>query len=82
MVESSTPQVVPMNVSPHKPSYEVNTMNLKIGPLHRRLLAYYNEMHEAIAGDDFQTISELEEIVPALLEEFEATECNPLNSGG
>lgn len=58
-----------------KPSYEVNTLRLNVGPLHQRLLGYYNEMHEAIASGDGDTVQELEEIVPPLLEEFEATEC-------
>lgn len=58
-----------------KASYEVNTLALKVGPIHERLLAYFNEMHEARAADDTQTIEELEALVPQLLEEFESTEC-------
>jgi hypothetical protein len=61
-----------------KASYEVNTLALKVGPIHERLLAYFNEMHEARAAGDTQTIEELEVFVPLLLDEFEATEC--LNS--
>ncbi len=64
------------------PSYEVNTIGLKVGPLHERLLAYFNEMHEAQASGDTQTIEELEVLVPQLLDEFEATECrNSPNPG-
>jgi hypothetical protein len=63
-------------------SYEVNTLGLKVGPLHERLLAYFNEMHEARAAGDTQTIEELELLVPRLLDEFEATECrNSPNPG-
>lgn len=58
-----------------KASYEVNTLGLRVGPIHERLLAYFNEMHEARAAGDTQTIEELEEIVPQLLDEFESTEC-------
>src|SRR5882672_4044901 len=61
-----------------KASYEVNTLGLKVGPIHEKLLAYFNEMHEARAAGDTQTIEELEELVPQLLDEFESTEC--LNS--
>lgn len=65
-----------------KASYEVNTLELKVGPIHERLLAYFNEMHEARAEGDTQTIEELEELVPQLLDEFEATECrNSPNPG-
>jgi hypothetical protein len=65
-----------------KASYEVNTLGLKVGPLHERLLAYFNEMHEARATGDTQTIEELEVLVPQLLDEFEATECrNSANPG-
>jgi hypothetical protein len=56
-------------------SYEVNTLALKVGPIHERLLAYFNEMHEARAANDKQTVEELEVIVPRLLDEFEITEC-------
>jgi hypothetical protein len=59
-----------------KASYEVNTLGLKVGPIHERLLAYFNEMHEARAAGDTQTIEELEALVPQLLDEFEATECS------
>lgn len=58
-----------------KASYEVNTLGLRVGPIHERLLGYFNEMHEARATGDTQTIEELEEIVPQLLDEFESTEC-------
>jgi hypothetical protein len=58
-----------------KASYEVNTLGLKVGPIHERLLAYFNEMHEARAAGDTQTIEELEVLVPQLLDEFESTEC-------
>ncbi len=58
-----------------KASYEVNTLGLKVGPLHERLLSYFNEMHEARATGDTQTIEELEALVPQLLDEFESTEC-------
>lgn len=58
-----------------KASYEVNTLGLKVGPLHERLLAYFNDMHEARAIGDTQTIKELEAFVPQLLDEFESTEC-------
>ena len=58
-----------------KASYEVNTLALKVGPIHERLLRYFNEMHEARATGDTQTIEELEEIVPQLLDEFESNEC-------
>lgn len=65
-----------------KASYETNTLNLKVGFLHEALLAYFNDMHEARATYDLGTMEELEQIVPALLDEFEATECrkteNPL----
>jgi hypothetical protein len=65
-----------------KTSYEVNTLGLKVGPVHERLLAYFNDMHEARATGDTQTIEELEVLVPQLLEEFEATEClNTPNPG-
>src|ERR1044071_662267 len=65
-----------------KASYEVNTLGLKVGPVHERLLAYFNDMHEAKATGDTQTIEELEALVPQLLEEFEATEClNTPNPG-
>jgi len=59
-----------------KASYEVNTIGLKVGPLHERLLAYFNEMHEARASGDTQTVGELEVLVPQLLDEFESTECS------
>jgi hypothetical protein len=58
-----------------KASYEVNSLGLKVGPLHARLLACFNEMHEARAEGETQTIEELEVLVPRLLDEFEATEC-------
>ena len=65
-----------------KASYEVNTLGLKVGPIHERLLAYFNDMHEAQAAGDEQTIKELEALVPQLLDEFEATECrNDPNPG-
>lgn len=65
-----------------KASYEVNTLGLKVGPIHERLLAYFNDMHEARASGDTQTIEELKVLVPQLLEEFEATEClNTPNPG-
>lgn len=65
-----------------KASYEVNTLALKVGPIHERLLAYFNEMHEASAAGDTQTIEELEVLVPQLLDEFESTECrNSPNPG-
>lgn len=56
-------------------SYEVNTMGLDVGPLHRRLLDYFNEMHEARATGDTKSMEELEAVVPKLLEKFAATEC-------
>lgn len=56
-------------------SYEVNTLGLEVGSVHKRLLAYFNDMHEARATGDTQTIEDLEEFVPTLLDEFEATEC-------
>lgn len=63
-------------------SYEVNTLGLKVGAIHERLLGYFNEMHEARATGDTQTIEDLELIVPKLLDEFEATECrNTPNPG-
>ena len=55
-------------------SYEVNSLGDDVGPLHKRLLAYFNEMHEATAAGDTETIQELEQVVPPLLDEFEATE--------
>ena len=58
-----------------KASYEVNTLALKVGPIHERLLAHFNEMHEARAAGDNQTIEELQTVVPQLLDEFESTEC-------
>jgi hypothetical protein len=65
-----------------KASYEVNTLALKVGPIHERLLRYFNDMHEARAAGDNQTIEELEAIVPRLLDEFESTECrNSPNPG-
>jgi hypothetical protein len=65
-----------------KASYEVNTLALKVGPIHERLLAHFNEMHEAQAAGDEQTIEELEVQVPQLLDEFESTECrNSPNPG-
>lgn len=65
-----------------KASYEVNTLGLKVGPIHERLLAYFNEMHEAQAAGDMETIGKLEALVPRLLDEFEATECrNSPNPG-
>ncbi|HKC63261.1 MAG TPA: hypothetical protein VKB86_06465 [Pyrinomonadaceae bacterium] len=65
-----------------KASYEVNTLALKVGPIHERLLAYFNDMHEARAAGDTETIAKLEMIVPQLLDEFEATECrNSPNPG-
>lgn len=65
-----------------KESYEVNTLGLKVGPIHERLLGYFNEMHEARAAGDTQTIEELEVLVPRLLAEFESTECqNSPNPG-
>jgi hypothetical protein len=65
-----------------KASYEVNTLGLKVGPLHERLLDYFNEMHEARAAGDKKTIEELEALVPRLLDEFESTECrNDPNPG-
>ena len=65
-----------------KASYEVNTLGLKVGPIHERLLAYFNEMHEARAAGDRQTIEELEVIVPQLLDEFESTECRDYPNPG
>ncbi|HKO61188.1 MAG TPA: hypothetical protein VJV03_08525 [Pyrinomonadaceae bacterium] len=65
-----------------KASYEVNTIGLKVGPLHERLLRYFNEMHEARAARDKQTIEELEVLVPQLLNEFEATECRNSSNPG
>src|SRR5258708_23985270 len=65
-----------------KASYEVNTLALKVGPIHERLLRYFNDMHEARAAGDTQTIEELEVLVPRLLDEFESTECrNSANPG-
>jgi hypothetical protein len=65
-----------------KASYEVNTLGLQVGPIHERLLAYFNEMHEAQAAGDTQTIGKLEALVPQLLDEFETTECrNSPNPG-
>lgn len=65
-----------------KASYEVNTLALKVGPIHEKLLAYFNDMHEARAAGDTQTIEELEVLVPELLDEFESTECrNSPNPG-
>ena len=57
-------------------SYEVNTLGLEVGDLHKRLLSYFNEMHEARATGNSQTIDHLEAFVPTLLDEFAATECN------
>jgi hypothetical protein len=65
-----------------KASYEVNTLRLKVGPIYERLLAYCNEMHEARAAGDTQTIEELEALVPPLLDEFEATECRNFPNPG
>lgn len=65
-----------------KASYEVNTLSLEVGPCHERLLEYYNEMHEARACGDTETIEELERLVPGLLEEFEATECRKASNPG
>lgn len=63
-------------------SYEVNTLGLNAGAIHKKLLGYFNEMHEARATGDTQTIEELEAFVPMLLDEFEATECrNTPNPG-
>ncbi len=65
-----------------KASYEVNTLALKVGPIHERLLRHFNDMHEARAAGDTQTIEELEVLVPRLLDEFESTECrNSPNPG-
>lgn len=65
-----------------KASYEVNTLALRVGPIHERLLRYFNEMHEARASGNKQTIAELEVLVPQLLDEFESTECrNSPNPG-
>lgn len=65
-----------------KASYEVNTLALKVGPIHERLLRYFNQMHEARASGDRQTTEKLEAIGPNLLKEFEATECrNSPNPG-
>lgn len=50
-------------------------MGLEIGPLHRRLLDYFNEMHEARATGDVRLVDELDALVPELLDEFSATEC-------
>lgn len=58
-----------------KASYEVNTIGLKVGPIHTRLLALFNEMHEAQASGDVLKIQQLEHTVPLLIEEFETTEC-------
>jgi hypothetical protein len=65
-----------------KASYEVNTLGLKVGPLHERLLAYFNDMHEARAAGDTQTVEKLEELVPRLLDEFESTECRNYTNPG
>lgn len=65
-----------------KASYEVETIKLEAGPRHKRLLGYYNEMHEAQAAGDTATIHELEQIVPPLLDEFEATECPNMPNPG
>ena len=60
---------------PKKASYEANTLSIKTGPLHAKLISYFNETHEAVANTDMGTVDELRKIVPALLEEFERTEC-------
>ena len=65
-----------------KASYEVNTLALKVGPMHERLLEYFNEMHEARAAGDTQTVEELEVFVPQLLKEFESTECRNFANPG
>ncbi|HEY6249313.1 MAG TPA: hypothetical protein VI685_05100 [Candidatus Angelobacter sp.] len=58
-----------------KASYEVNTIGLKAGPIHQKLLAYYNDLHNARAEGNLVTIEKLEQLVPPLIEEFERTEC-------
>lgn len=59
-----------------KASYEVETIPQNVGPIHKRLLSYFNEMHEARDTGNIDVMEDLESIVPALLGEFEAVECS------
>jgi tetratricopeptide (TPR) repeat protein len=65
-----------------KASCEVNTLPEPIGPLRRRLIAYYNDYHDAVELGDRAAMLELDELIPPVLAEFERTESweaeNPL----
>jgi hypothetical protein len=57
-----------------KASFEVNTIREWVGPLHRQLIRNFNDRHESLEKDDREAADELDQLVPPLMEEFEATE--------
>jgi len=59
---------------PHKASFEANTLAEYVGPLHREIIRYLNDYHEAVEVVDREIMRELDDRVPPLLDEFERTE--------
>jgi hypothetical protein len=58
-----------------KASYEVNSIGLLAGPIHKKLLAYYNDIHAARACGNTEEATKLKSLALPLLEQFELTEC-------
>lgn len=56
--------------NPKQASYEVPTISELTGPLHEKLIHYFNETHEAVAHEDEDTLNELRGFVPELLQDF------------
>lgn len=57
-----------------KASFEADTLQLNLGPIHRQLLSYFNAYHEAVANGDEKTQRELDQVVPPLLDQFDRSE--------
>jgi tetratricopeptide (TPR) repeat protein len=66
-------QMVTQKTEP-KASFEANTLAEYTGPLHRKLIRYFNDYHEAVEEGDREAMQELDEVVPPLLKKFGESE--------
>ncbi len=57
-----------------KGSFEVNTIGIKTGPLHKKLVTLFNQRHDALARRDVHEMTQLDGIIPQVLAEFDQTE--------
>lgn len=57
-----------------KASFEVNTLAEYAGPLHRKVIRYLNDYHEAVEEGDKEAMQELDELIPPLLKKFQESE--------